>query len=67
MMLSVQDVANKLGVTKGTMSKWISGKKHCGPWFKKVGRSPMMTEEDFNDFVKSLPYVGGAHKPEGVL
>lgn len=57
-MLSVEEVSDKLGVSKSTMHQWISKKINCGPFFKKVGRTPLMAEIDFERYLKELPYVG---------
>ena len=61
-MFTVDEVAQKLGVAKGTMQQWISKKTDCGPYFKKIGGRPVMFEEDFDRYIKELPYVGEVKK-----
>ena len=58
-MLDIDEVCNRLRVSRSTMQKWISKKIHCGPFFKRIGRTPMMTEADFDRYIESVPNIGG--------
>ena len=52
-LISLSDVAEKLGRKKGTINNWVHLGKELGPKFFRVGGKQMVTVEDFNDYIRA--------------
>jgi predicted site-specific integrase-resolvase len=57
-MITLKEVAKRLGIAEGTVKQWVFHKKECGVLFKKIGGRLMMSEEDFKSYIDGIPYVG---------
>ena len=57
-MITLKEVAKRLGIAEGTVKQWVFHKKECGVLFKKIGGRLMMSEEDLDGYLDGIPYVG---------
>lgn len=46
-LFTVDEVAHLVKRSKSTIYRWICCDEHLGPYFKKIGGKPMLSEEDF--------------------
>jgi excisionase family DNA binding protein len=57
--LTVEDVAERLKRSTGTVYNWIHRGECVGPKFKKIGNKPMISDVDLNEYYNNLKNIGG--------
>ena len=59
---TVAEIAEKLGYTEKTLKHYLAtGHKICS-YFKKIGANRCMTQDDFERYVKDIPYLTDGQK-----
>jgi hypothetical protein len=56
-LLNVEQVAEVLKKSPHTINQWISNGAGCGGLFRKIGGSPLMLEDDLNNWILNSPKV----------
>ncbi len=57
-LLNVEEVATILKKSPSTINQWISNGSGCGGLFRKIGGSPLILEDELNQWILSVPKVG---------
>lgn len=50
-LISLSDVAERIGRKKATLNNWVHLGRELGPKFFRVGGKQMVTVEDFNEYI----------------
>lgn len=61
-LLNVEEVAERLKKSPHTINQWISNGSGCGGLFRKIGASPLILEDDFNNWVLNSPRLNEVTK-----